>query len=482
MNKSITKNLILNMIKTAMSIIFPMITLSYASRVLGVKGIGKVSYGDSIVSYFVLIAALGISTYGIREVAKVKENQEKMNQLVIELLTINVVTCIITYVIFGIVLQVPMFSAYKKLLIIQSVTILLNTIGVEWLFSALEEYVYITIRSILFQIIAIILMILFVKNTEDYCKYAAICVFAASGSQILNLWYSRKFVNIGIKNIKNIKVHLKPILIIFGTNVASVIYMSLDTTMIGIIRDVGEVGLYSAAVKIVKIISTLLASISTVMLPRLSYYIENKKNKEYELLLEDSSNYTMMISIPCAIGLIIVSKDVIRVFSGTKFEEAYIALSILAFNQIFSSIDRILAWQVLMPIRKEKIVFFSTIIGAVSNFLLNLVIIKLLGYNGAAITTFISELIVFLVLVVVCRKKVNIIRIFKYTWQYILGTFVIIIVGILVNENVDGVIIRLFLNVTFSVTGYMLVLMLLRNKYLYEILASVKRFGRRING
>lgn len=482
MNKSITKNLILNMIKTVMSIIFPMITLSYASRVLGVNGSGKVSYGDSIISYFVLIAALGISTYGIREVAKVKENQEKMNQLVAELLVINVVTCIITYAILGIMLHMPMFSIYKKLLIIQSATILLNTIGIEWLFSALEEYAYITIRSIIFQVIAIILMLVFVKNPSDYCKYAAICVFASSGSQILNLWYSRKFVNINITNVSHIKVHLKPIFIIFGTNIASVVYMSLDTTMIGIIRSVGEVGLYSAAVKIVKIISTLLASISTVMLPRMSYYIENKKSKEYESLLEDSTNYTMIISIPCAIGLIIVSKDVIRIFSGAKFEEAYIALGILAFNQIFSSIDRILAWQVLMPIRKEKIVLLSTVVGAACNFLLNIGIIRAFGYKGAAITTVVSEFIVFFVLIMFCRKKVNIVEMFKYTWQYILGAIIIIIVGVLVNKNINIMAVRLILNIILSVTGYAVILILLKNKYVNQMFVGIKKFGRRIVG
>lgn len=482
MNKSITKNLILNMIKTVMSIIFPMITLSYASRVLGVNGSGKVSYGDSIISYFVLIAALGISAYGIREVAKVKESQEKMNQLVVELLAINVVTCIITYVLLGITLQMPMFGEYRKLLIIQSTTILLNTIGVEWLFSALEEYAYITIRSIIFQIAAIILMLIFVKNPDDYCKYAAICVFASSGSQILNLWYSRKFVSINITNITNIKIHLKPIFIIFGTNIASVVYMSLDTTMIGMIRNVDEVGLYSAAVKIVKIISTLLASISTVMLPRMSYYIENKKSKEYESLLEDSTNYTMMISIPCAIGLIVVSKDVIRMFSGTKFEEAYIALGILAFNQIFSSIDRILAWQVLMPIRKEKIVLFSTIIGAGCNFLLNMGIIEVLGYNGAAITTVLSEIIVFFVLIMFCRKRVNIVKMFRYTWQYILGATVIVIVGVLVNKYINIIIMRLIFNIIFSVIGYAVILILLKNQYLNQLFSSIKKIGRRIIG
>ena len=478
MNRSLTKNMILNTIKTAMSIIFPLITFTYASRVLGTYGIGNVGYSESLISYFTLIAGLGISTYGIREVAKVREKKDKMNELVSELLTINIITCFITYFLFVVFLQLSVVQEYKKILIIQSAVIFLSTIGMEWLFVALEEYKYITVRSIIFQCIAIIFMFLFVKKTSDYCIYAAICVFASSASQILNLWYSREFVSIKIHFSSKLKKHIKPIMIIFGTNVASIIYMSLDTTMLGIMKNVDEVGLYTAATKIIKIISTILASISTVMLPRLSFYIENKMKEKYEELLIDSTNITLMFSIPCSFGLAIISKDILYVFSGKEFESAYISLIVLAINQIFSSIDRIFAWQILMPVRKEKIVLISTIVGALSNFILNIFVIKLLGYVGAAITTMCSEIFVFIVLCWFCRNMVNIKKMFYNIWQYFLGGAVMVGSVFWINNMINNIYIRVAVSVLIGGTFYFTCLLLIKNKYIRIVYKKVCSLGR----
>ena len=256
--KSVVVNLVANGIKTLMSVLFPLITFPYASRILGAEGIGKVNYASSIISYFSLVAALGISTYAVREGARIRNNRQKFNQFAKEMLRINVLTTLITYIGFCIFLCLPILRVYKTLLVVFSLGIWFTTIGMEWLFIIQEEYEYITKRAVLFQFISLILLFVLVRNRADYIWYAALTVISSGGSAILNLWHSRKLVDWRQKCQYSYRRHVKPILLIFGTSVASNIYMTMDTTMIGALQGDAATGIYTAASKINLVISTLI--------------------------------------------------------------------------------------------------------------------------------------------------------------------------------------------------------------------------------
>mgnify|MGYP000106819924 CR=1 FL=1 len=193
--KSLKINTILNMIKTCSNIIFPLITFPYISRVLMTENVGKVNFGDSYVSYFSLIASLGITTYAIRECAKVRDNREKLEETASQIFSINLCTTGLAYVLLFLSLIIfRRLDVYRNLIMIQSVVIIFTTLGADWLNSAMEDFKYITIRSIIFQIISMILMFTFVKSTSDYMKYAAISVLSTSGYNILNIVYRKNIV------------------------------------------------------------------------------------------------------------------------------------------------------------------------------------------------------------------------------------------------------------------------------------------------
>ena len=179
-----------------MGFLFPLITFPYSSRVIGPVGIGKVNFAASIISYFSIIASLGISTYAIREAAKVRDDKTALSKFSKEIFTINAITTLIAYALFFTALFcIPKFNEYRILLCISSSTILFTTIGMDWLYNALEEYAYITIRSIAFQIASIVLLYAFVHTPEDYIIYGGITVFASVGSNILNFIHSRKYIS-----------------------------------------------------------------------------------------------------------------------------------------------------------------------------------------------------------------------------------------------------------------------------------------------
>ena len=271
--KSIKVNAILNVIKTISSIIFPLITFPYISRVLQPENIGKVNFGSSFVSYFSLIASLGITTYAIRECSAVRGDKKKLGEKVSQIFSINVCTTIIAYVLLGLsLIFFRKLDSYCTLIIIQSTVILFTTWGADWLNSAMEDFKFITIRSIGFQFISLILMFILVHQPEDYLKYAAITVLSSCGANITNILYRRKYCTVRFTKDMHWQEHFKPILLLFVMILAQTVFNNTDTTMLGLMKGDFEVGIYSTAHKMKNIIVQVVASLCWVVMPRMSYY------------------------------------------------------------------------------------------------------------------------------------------------------------------------------------------------------------------
>ena len=465
--KSVTFNLIMNGIKTLMSVLFPLITFPYASRVLGADGIGKVNYASSIISYFSLIAALGINTYAVREGARIREDQEKFQKFAKEIFHINIFTTGIAYLLLLIFFGLPILREYKFLLVIFSIGIVFTTIGMEWLFTIEEEYAYITKRAVLFQFISLILLFLLVKEKEDYYWYAALTVISAGGSALMNFWHSKKFVNWKEKIAHyEYRKHLRPIIIIFGTSIATSLYMTMDTTMLGALKGDTAVGIYTAATKINLVINTLIGTISATILPRVSFYIGNGKRQEYEGLMKASMDVLLMLAIPAAIGMICTSDVSILLFSGKEFLGGVTAANILAVKVVVGAINRVLAYQVCIPYKKDKEVLISTVCGAVFNLFANLLFINWIGVTGAAIATLMSEIVVFIVLTGYSKKIVNTKKFYTRCPVYLGASVGFFFIRWCVNQITVSTVLCLIMTVFICVCIYFLLLLLVKDPYL----------------
>lgn len=462
--KKISINFIFNLFKTLMSLIFPLITFPYASRVLGVDNLGKVQYCNSIVSYFLLIASLGISIYAVREGSKYKDDKYMLSKFSKEILIINTLSTTIAYIAFIIFVVFFFRNDYYILIIICSLSIFFTTYSIEWLYQIKEEYKYISIRAFIMQLLSLILLFVFVKSSQDYIYYALISIIGASGNFIFNMVHAKDFINIFGKYNLEIKKHIKPIFTIFGISIASSIYMNLDTVMLGAMKSTVAVGLYTAAVKIVQVVKTLVGSFSNVLFPRLSNYLGNNKFEEYEKLLFQGLRIILMITIPAAVGMCMLSKEIIIIFSGNEYIEASLASKILSINVIFSIIDGALYYQILLPFGKEKFATLSTMIGACINFILNFIMIPYFSYVGAALTTLIAEFCVFLGLFYFSNKLMNIKSIVSYFIRYILYTIPFIIFCMLVKIVLDSVFLTVIVSIIGSVFLYFLILFIFKDR------------------
>ena len=405
--RSVQFNFIMNAILTVSSIIFPMITFPYASRVLSVVGYGKVSFATSVLTYFAMFASLGIPNYGIRACARVRDDKVKLSRTAQELIIINLVTSAITYAaFFASLFFVERFEQDKTLLMINSVSILLNTLGVTWLYSALEQYSYITGRNILCKLISIVLMFIFVHNPSDYVVYGAIAMVASGGSNVLNFLHLRKLIILKPLGGYHFKQHLKPIFVFFATSVAISVYTNLDTVMLGFMTDDVQTGLYSASVKVKNLLCSVVSSLGTVLLPRLSLYVRNEESDKFYETLSKVLNFLLLISLPLTVYFLFFSRTSILLFSGAEYEAATPAMQLLMPTVLFIALSGLTGNQMLVPLGREKAVMVSVICGAVVDFGLNWVLIPNWGAAGAAAATMIAELLVLAVQLCFLKREV----------------------------------------------------------------------------
>lgn len=395
---SIRKNFLMNAMLTMSSFLFPLITFPYVSRILLPAGTGTVSFATSVVAYFNMFAQLGIPTYGIRACAQVRDDREALTRTAHELLLLNLLMSAISYAVLAVCLiTVPRLRAERTLIIVISLTIGLTAIGMEWLYKALEQYTYITLRSIVFKLVALIAMFLLVHREEDYILYGGITILASSASNILNFIHARRFISMRSVGGYDLRRHWKPVAVFFAMACATTVYTNLDTVMLGFMTTKVDVGYYNAAVKIKNILVSIVTALGAVLLPRASYYIEHGETERFREITRKSLRFVLLLASPLMLYFIFFAREGVRLLSGPAYDGAVLPMQLIMPTLLLIGLTNILGLQMLVPLGREKVVLQSEIAGAVTDVILNAILIPRMASAGAAIGTLAAELVVLLV-------------------------------------------------------------------------------------
>lgn len=474
-NKSIRINALLNITKQCCAIIFPLITFPYISRVLGPESYGKYSYGNSIVSYFSLFAGLGISTYAIREGARIRDNSNKLGKFASQVLTINIITTIISYAALAFLLVFSKsLREYTGLIITQSLIIICTTLGTDWMNSIYEDYLYITIRYILMQTVSLCLLFLFVKKSSDYVLYALVVVIASAGANLFNFVHVHKKVKFGITSSPNLKKHLPSMLLLFCNSLAVTIYVNSDTTMLGFIRGDIEVGVYGVSTKIYQIIKQLLNALVGVMLPRMSAYLSKGQEEEYRNLLNKAFAALTMLLLPAITGIFMLAKPIILILAGEEYLGGVTALRVLCLALGCAVYGAFFANCVMLPHRLDRKYLTATITAAAINVVLNLFFIPQYGLNGAALTTVFAEGVVCLLTGMWSKSKFDIRGTIQVVKQVVVGCVAIVFVcKICLSINLQYIVCTVT-SIVMSALVYGLILLLQKNKIALQVLNEIK--------
>lgn len=471
-------NMLLNVIKQCCNIIIPLITYPYVSRILGATNYGKYSFADSIINIFMTIACLGIPTYAIREGARLRDNKVKIEQFSAEVYTINILSLIITLISLVIVVNfVPRLDKDALIIYILAFNIVTSILGRDWLNNIYEDFAYITIRYIFFQIVSVILIFIFVKDNNDYIKYTCITLIANSGGYALNFFYTRKFVPLKITNKINLKKHIKPILLLWGVALAIQIYIMSDVTILGFFQPDDQVGIYSLSSKVYTIIKSLLNAIIIVTIPRISNCLGEKKKSEYLLVAKDVQDILYTLVFPTVVGLFMESKNIILLIGGSEYVSGATVIKILCIALIFAVFGCFYAQIILVPTRNDKYFFIATVISAIINIALNFLFIPQFGICGAALTTVIAEGCVMVICMHYARKIYPIYK-NKNLQSILFGCLCIISICIIVNQTHYSTILKTILSIIISCCVYFGIAIICKNSVIIEFCVAIKHMRK----
>lgn len=389
------KNILYSGFLTTSVYIFQFITYPYVARVLGVTNIGICNFVQSIVQYFSLFAMLGISTLGVREIAKCNGDKEKLNLTYSRLFTLNLIfTLVVTLVYIAAIHLVPQFASYKKLLYIGASQLIFGAFSVEWLFRGLEDFRYITIRTLFVRLGYVLSIFLFVHDQGDYDFYFIIYSGMIVANGIINLSYSRKFVKFSFQSFSAIKNYIKPYLYLGSQIILTSFYTTFNVVYLGMVCGDTEVGFYTTATKIENIILALYTSVTLVLMPRISALLESGDKKGVARVISLSLGLLFAFAFPCIIFTECFTESVVSLVAGSGYGGAVLPMKIVMPAMLIVGIEQILIVQILMPSRADRQVFMNSLLGAGSSIILNLLLVSQLQSVGSAIVWVVSELIV----------------------------------------------------------------------------------------
>ena len=404
---SIRSNIILNGLNTITGIIFPIITFPYAARILLPQGIGAINFLNAIIGYITLLTSLGIPMYAVKEIAKFRDDKTKRDILTVEILLLTLALCLMGYIaVWMLALYIPKIHTHATLFYILSLSILFNSIGVNWFYQAIEDFKFITLRAIAIRTLSTCALFIFVKTPSDLLIYGIIIVCSTVGNNVINFIHLRKYLNLGIIRLKQLHIarHIKPAIQVFIFNLIVSLYIQLNSIMLGFISGDEAVGYFTAGTKISYIGITLIASIGTVMLPRCSNMINTGDQQGFRTIINKSLKLTLMLSLPITAGLILLATPLTLLFCGPEYNQSITVLSLNAPVIIFISLTNILGIQILYPMDKIKLVVISVTGGALLNLILNLILIPHHGAIGAAVATLIAEFGVLAIQCIIGRR------------------------------------------------------------------------------
>lgn len=478
--KSLKKNFLMNAFLTMSTFVFPLITFPYVSRILLPDGTGKVSFATSFISYFNMFAQMGIPAYGIRACASVRDDRKKLTQTAHELLFINVFLSLVSYFAFvGALIFIPRLHDDSQLLVVVSSTIILNAIGMEWLYKALEQYDYITKKSIIFKLIALVFMFLLIHKKDDYVIYGGITIFAASASNILNFLNVHKYIEMKWIGGYDIKRHMKPILVFFAMACATTIYTHMDTVMLGFLATDADVGYYNAAIKIKQILVSLVTSLGVVLFPRASYYVEHGETEQFARISKKALNFVFLVAIPMMVYFTIYARQGIIFLSGNAYEASIKPMQIVMPTLLFIGLTNILGMQMLVPLGKEKVVLWSEVVGAIINLIVNILLIPRFVSSGAAIGTVVSEFAVLVVQYIVLQRTIGtMLKSISY-WKIVVAVCIGAIVSFRIPEIGFGSFLTLAISAVLFFGVYGVTLLVLKEQMTQDVVNQALGFVKR---
>lgn len=479
--KKLIKNYIYNTSYQILVLLAPLVTTPYVSRVLGVTNIGIFQYTQSIATYFVLLGAVGTTIYGQREVAYLQDNVLERSKVFWEVESFRIVTSLIFTLLYFVLFTRQ--GVYKEIYRILGIEVVATAFDISWFFMGLENFKLTVLRNTIIKLTGVICVFLFVKKPEDLLIYT-LCMSLPILIGNISLWFAlRKYLvhcnYTLLELLSGIGKRVKPILVLFVPQIAMDVYLFLDKTMIGkLAYKIDEVGYYSQAQRIVKVVLTIVTSLGTVMLPTMANLFSKGDQEGIVKSIKIAFEFIYMLSFALMFGLCAIAPRFVPIFFGKGYDPVVLLMIIISPILVIIATSNVIGRQYLLPTNQQRTFTLSIISGAVVNFILNMLLIPLFNAVGASIATVIAELAVALVQMWYVRKQLPLVECIKPMIRYcIIGAIMMVVIRGVGNLLGNGIVPMLMLIVVGMVV-YIFELIITNDPMFKKGIILIRQFKR----
>lgn len=472
--KSIEKNSLYNVTCTVLDMFVPFLMSVYAARILLADGVGRVAYAQNITSYFAAFAEFGLTTYGIREIARVKEKHSCMNKIFTELLLINSITttcALLFYAVF--IFLTGNVKTDTGLFLVCGLSIVFNYFNIDWFYQGEEEYGYIAARNLAVKMLSLALIFLLVRTDKDFIKYALIMSLTGGFNFIINVTRTHKCVKL-VKEDLSVRPHIKKLLIFASGTLLIAVYRGTGVTMLGILSTKTEAGCYSYAFTMIKVLAGICTAVAAVFFPRLSYYYKVNQIKFYEFL-RLALKVMVFFSFPACTGIFLIAPPIVTVLLGEAFLPTAGIMRILSLLIIIWGFSNVAGYQLLLVTDNERVNIPAYFIVTVITVILDCILIPVMSGSGAALVFVSGELIVNSYLLYRLRRFLPSVISWKALGQALFSTTVMGIAVHGIMKVPDTPVIQCIVGVAAGIFIYGTVNLILKNEILLTILEKIGR-------
>lgn len=467
--------MISNMLLTTSTVLFPLITFPYITRTLSNASIGKFFFIDAFTQYFVTLSAVGIPYYGIREIAKIKNDAAQRSKLVAELITIQFTLAVVSSIIL---LIAHYFIADLKnehgLVKVACLSIIGSSFLIEWFYQGMENFAYITTRSLILKTLSVLSILLLVKQQNDYLIYYLLTTLLIVANASFNFFNYAKNHHVPFTGKLELKRHIKPLLVLLSINISVNIYAVSDTIILGLLTNTVMVSYYNVPLKIARIFWMLVNGAGLVLIPRIANFFAEDDTRGIQNVMQKNLNIVFLLTLPFCCFCLLFPEEIINVVSGPQYLQSANALRILSGVPFIIAVCNVFGTQYLMPIGSEKSILHATVIGLIISLVLNFLLIPQFKFMGTAIACVAAELVVGLYIVKKALKTATIELDYGLILQIGLSLLATIISRYILIHYLDGVLLVIGAIAVYCFVFLLLQLLIFKNQFIFSLVQFKK--------
>lgn len=479
---NLKRNFFYNFLLSCAQVLLPLFSIPYISRVLDPEGVGKVGFMDSFTYYFVVLAELGITVYGIREVARCKHDAVALKKVVSELVFLHLLSSFVVSVFYlaGVAVLWNKIGD-ERLVLFSALFFAANAFSCDWYFIGRERFGFITLRTLVIRLFALLAIFSLIRQPGNYYIYYAIISMSGMASIIWNIVVLTRELPLSFRSV-NWKQHVPKVMITYLIAILYSIPIWLDNVLLRLVSTATAVGYYAFAVKIVRTGTNVLTDSFLVFFPRIVSLASVQDEKQLQEKLMMNIQYIILLAVPMGAGLYLLAGDFTGIFYGDKFILIQGDIRILAFFPLLKGTSLFLSNPVLIAHQFEKLFLYNLLAASIVFVAAALMLGYWINDHGLCFALLGTEVLLIALNYNTVRRVLPSLKLFDWNtlWHSLAGTALFIPLVYLLGNFITEPAWRLIISIAACGAVYFVfITFIVRNAFALRLLQALLRLVRK---